>query len=379
MAYKTDTSEFENRARVLRLSLTGECNLKCFYCRPMGKSKDLFEINKHIQPSDVTKLVKISGDLGIRKVWIQGGEPLLRKDAPNFVKSAHAFKGIEEVRLFTNGTFLKAYADPLRKYGLRKVDVNLDSMDFKKFQRITGSDSLYRVLDGIEKVEKLNYTDIRVNILLLDKINNDEIVAMSRLIKDRKIHIRFLEYHPAVNVADPYAQMEHNLTPLRAKRLIDNYQKLVPIDDLSQEFPVPTYTFRDSIGKISFLTRDVIDRERSVPRILLSPEGILTNEAVSGKSLDVVEQIRKDPKSPKLHAAIANIMSLEPKKKSSTSVSVSARATTKKTASKKAKRVGTKTASTISLKAGSSKKKTTTRRGASTSRRTSRSRAQATA
>lgn len=299
-----------NVAKVLRLSITGECNLACFYCRSLGKSRDLFTAKSPIQPSDVTKLVKIVGDLGVTHVVIGGGEPLLRKDAANFVKSAYAHKSIQEVRLVTNGTFLKAYADSLRKMGLRKVDVNFDSLNFMKYQRITGRDNLYRVLDGIEKIEKLNYPEIRLNILLLNGINEAELIDFARMTKDRKIHLRFLEYRPPFPNADPYAD-RLGMSVVQAKRSIDNFQKLTPIHDLESEIQIPTFQFQAAAGKISFLSEMEIDTELAVPRILFNADGVLSNEQTPQKTQPILENLRRDAKEDRLHRMIERIMAVD--------------------------------------------------------------------
>lgn len=303
-----------NIARILRLSVTGECNLNCFYCRSLGLARELVHTKTPIQPSDVTKLVKIVGELGVTKIVVGGGEPLLRKDAANFVKAAYAHKAISDVRLVTNGTFLKTFADPLRKMGLRKVDITFDSLNFMKYQRITGKDALYRVLDGIEKVEKLNYSEIRLHIQLLNGINGNEVIDFARMTKDRPLHLRFLEYHPKTSNGDPYAD-RLGLSVLEAKRTIDNFQRLVRVHDLEPEIPVPTYKFADSVGKISFLSHVEIEAEETVPRILFNAEGVLSNERVPNRPQPILADLRRDAKEDRLHRVIERVMLLQPEPK----------------------------------------------------------------
>ncbi|MFH1263339.1 MAG: radical SAM protein [Pseudomonadota bacterium] len=301
-------------ARTLRLSITGECNLSCFYCRSVGSSRELFSTKNPVQPSDVTKLIRIVGELGVTKILIGGGEPLLRKDAANFVKAAFAHKAISDVRLVTNGTFLKTFADPLRKMGLRKVDVAFDSLNFMKYQRITGRDSLYRVLDGIDKVEKLNFSEIRLHIHLLKGINEEEVIDFARMTKDRPLHVRFLEYCPRTANGDPYAS-RLGLPVYEVRRAIENFQTLVRVYDLETEVPVPTYRFADAVGKISFLGPSEIDAEEAVPRILFNVEGVLSNELVPNRPQPILADLRRDAKEDRLHRVIEKVMALQPEPK----------------------------------------------------------------
>ncbi len=304
----TSRNQEPEGAKVLRLSVTGQCNLSCFYCRPLGRSTDLFEAKTLIQPSDVTKLVRIVGELGVTKVIIGGGEPLLRKDAAGFVKSAMAHRGISEVRLVTNGVYLKAFGDELRKNGLRKVDINVDTLNYEKFHRvITKRDDLFRVLDGIDKVEKLNFPDVRINILLMNGLNHDELVDFARLTKNRKLHLRMMEYHPETTNGDPLAE-RRKLSVLDAKRSIDNFQKLHQIHDLEAEFPHPTFKFADGIGKISFLSEIEIAAEAAVPSVLFNADGVFSNELVPGKTAAVLEELRRDAKQDQLRRTIEKIL-----------------------------------------------------------------------
>ncbi|MEZ4819909.1 MAG: radical SAM protein [Bdellovibrionota bacterium] len=180
------------RIQTLKLNITNHSNIHPFYERCMGLHEKFSEHPPTLLHTDVNKFVKIVGEQGVQRICIEGNEPLARKDVASFIKAAHSYKGIKDVRLVTNGTHLKNYADALRKMGLKKVDIyQMDTLNFIKYQKLNGKDALYRVLDGIEKVEKLKYADIRLNILLLNQINSDEIVEMARLTRERKIHIRY--------------------------------------------------------------------------------------------------------------------------------------------------------------------------------------------
>ena len=203
--------------------------------------------------------------------------------------------------------------------GLRKVDVNFDSLNFMKYQKITGKDSLYRVLDGVEKVEKLNYPDIRLNVFLFQGINEDELIDFARMTKDRKLHIRFLEYHPQFPETDPYSD-RLKLSVLDAKRLINDYQQLVQVHDLDAEVAVPTFKFLDGAGKISFLSKIEIEAEKMIPRVVFSAEGVLFNELVQNRPQAILADLRRDAKEDRLHRTIEKVLMLhslpvKPKKK----------------------------------------------------------------
>ncbi|MFH1018343.1 MAG: radical SAM protein [Pseudomonadota bacterium] len=298
------------RARTLRLSVTGDCNLECFYCKALGHARDLVRTKTPIQASDVSKLVKILGELGVTRVIISGGEPLLRKDIPNFVKSAFAHKAITDVRLATNGTYLKTYADGLRKMGLRKVEINFDSLNYAKYQALTKRDDLFRVLDGIEKVEKLNFPDIRLNVFLLNGINEDEVVEFARMTKEHKLLLRFMEYHPMHGNGADLHSPRLGLPVLVAKRRIDDYQRLIQVHDLTAEHPVPTFRFADGVGHVAFLSKMEVEAERAVPRVVFTADGSLFNEAVPHRPQAILADLRRDAKESRLHRTIEKLLTL---------------------------------------------------------------------
>lgn len=297
----------QGTVRTLKLSITGESDLDCFYAKAMGFHRDIFPTQSPLLPTDVNKLVKILGELGVQRVLISGAEPLLRKDAPGFVKAANAHRNIREVRLITNGTNLKSFADPLRKMGLKKIDlIHLDTFNFMKYQRITGKDCLYRVLDGVEKVEKLKYHEICLNIQLLNEINNDEIVEMARITRTRKLNIRFIEYMPRLKNYDPYSDRP-TLTVLEAQKMIENYQALERVYDLDQDSDIPTYKFLQGQGKISFVSRTDQEKEDQTPYLHINPEGMLHHSFAPHRPIPILEQLRKDSKDPKLKKMIEKL------------------------------------------------------------------------
>jgi cyclic pyranopterin phosphate synthase len=334
------------RIQTLRISITSQSNIKPFYATSLGLDSTWTMRPPTLLHTDINKFVKIVGEQGVTRVEICGNEPLLRKDVSSFIKAAHAYKGIKDVRVITNGTQLKNYADGLRKMGLKKVEIEqCDTLDFKKYQKITGKDALYRVLDGIEKVEKLKYSEIVVNILLLNQINNDELVEMARWTRDRKIHIRFKEFAPVQDRNNPYEDRPI-LTVRQAKDIIENYQKLEMEYDLDQDQPTPTFRFEGGVGKISFVSAKDIQAEREKPCLYINEEGVVYNNVQPKKTLSVLSSLRKDSKDPKFRKSIEKFIVL--KKPSSGKKAKTSSKSGRKKASSQAKTSTRKTASTRS-------------------------------
>ncbi|MCB0271697.1 MAG: radical SAM protein [Bdellovibrionales bacterium] len=299
------------RIQTLKISITNESNIHPFYERCMGLRERFSEHPPTLLHTDVNKFVKIVGEQGIQRITIEGNEPLLRKDVSSFIKAAHSYKGIKDVRLVTNGTHLKNYADSLRKMGLKKVDIyQLDTLNFIKYQKLNGKDALYRVLDGIEKVEKLKYADIRLNILLLNEINSDEIVEIARLTRERKIHIRFWEFCPTLDEQNPYSSRPI-LTVVEAKKMIDNYEKLHLQYDMDDDNLAPVFTFEGGIGTVSFLSYTEVQKLRNEPYIELDAEGRLKSSINPKKTMDILSYLRKDSKDPKFRKSVEKFLLLK--------------------------------------------------------------------
>lgn len=325
------------RIQTLKLSITNDTNIHPFYEKCMGLRDKQSEHPPTLLHTDVNKFVKIVGEQGIQRICIEGNEPLMRKDVASFIKAAHSYKGIKDVRLVTNGTHLKNYADALRKMGLKKVDIyQIDTLNFMKYQKLNGKDALYRVLDGVEKVEKLKYAEIRLNILLLNEINNEEIVEMARLTRERKIHIRFMEFAAVDDDRNPYAQRPI-LSVVDAKKMIDNYEKLQMEYDLESDKPTPRFKFDGGVGTISFLSCTDVQAMREDPYIELDAHGVLRSSLNPKKSLDVLSSIRKDSKDPKFRKSVEKFLLMK-----TPSTTKKKKTTTKKTASKRTTKKSTR-------------------------------------
>ncbi len=183
-------------ARKLRISVTDRCNFACLFCMP-DKDKMSWIPNEEILSfEEIERLAAVLASLGIEKVRITGGEPLLRRDLDKLVEKLTSIDGIRSVDMTTNGWHLEGKAGALRKAGLRGVTVSLHSLRNDRFAKISGVDALPRVLRGIEKALDEGLRPVKVNSVAIRGYNDDEILDLVEYARERRISIRFIEFMP---------------------------------------------------------------------------------------------------------------------------------------------------------------------------------------
>jgi len=189
----------------LRVSLTQRCNLRCPYCHREGQtpSSGLREMTT----SEVVRLVRIAVGLGINHVKLTGGEPLLRNDIVEIVEGLAKINGLRDLSMTTNGTRLSVLAERLREAGLKRVNVNLPSLDMKTFSELNGGD-LNDVLNGVNAAVKAGLYPVKLNMLVLRGVNEHEIAGMMDFARKSGVILQLLELEP-VNVRDPYYKRYH--------------------------------------------------------------------------------------------------------------------------------------------------------------------------
>lgn len=191
----------DNYGRVhdyLRISVTDRCNLRCVYCMP-EEGMQFEPDNRILRYEEITEIVKVLAPLGVTKLRLTGGEPLVRKELDRLVSMLSAVPGIEDIALSTNGIYLANFADVLKDAGITRVNLSLDSLNPDRFATITRGGSLKRVLAGIEASRRVGFDPIKLNVVLMKGINEDEVEQLLRMTFDEPVHIRFIEYMPMGN------------------------------------------------------------------------------------------------------------------------------------------------------------------------------------
>lgn len=183
----------------LRLSVTDLCDLRCLYCMPeQGVPKKRHE--DMLTEDEMIAAVEAAASLGIRKVRITGGEPLVKKNILSICRRTAAVPGIHEVGLTTNGTRLREFAVPLREAGVRHLNISLDTLDPEKYARITRCGDLANVLDGLHAALDAGFETVKLNAVLIGGFNDSEIPALAALTLDYAVDVRFIELMPMAGV-----------------------------------------------------------------------------------------------------------------------------------------------------------------------------------
>jgi cyclic pyranopterin phosphate synthase len=186
---------FGRRHDYLRISVTDKCNLRCVYCMP-EEGMEFEPDEKLLSFEEIAEVVRVLAGMGIRKLRLTGGEPLVRKHIEQLVRMLSSIPGIEDIALTTNGIFFASKAEKLREAGLTRINISLDSLRADRFSLITRGGDIKRVLDSVEAAVRVGLDPIKLNVVLMKGINDDEIEDFIRMTIERPIQVRFIEYMP---------------------------------------------------------------------------------------------------------------------------------------------------------------------------------------
>lgn len=269
----------------LRISITDRCNFRCKYCMPEDGIEDKLSHNEILSFEDMIKIVKVFADLGIKKIRITGGEPLVRKGIVEFIGKINEIDKIEEITLTTNGYYLDELADDLKLNGLDRVNISLDTLNEDRFKDITRGGDLNKVIRGIKKAQRANLTPIKINAVLMDDLDNKEILDLINLTYDG-IDVRFIELMPMGNLID-FAK-EHFKSN---NEIIENIKGLEEIENVDKSSPAAYFKYKNAKGKVGIINPITCKFCDNCNRIRLSSTGKLRTCLHSNKEIDLKEYI----------------------------------------------------------------------------------------
>ncbi|MCP4682066.1 MAG: GTP 3',8-cyclase MoaA [Desulfobacterales bacterium] len=239
------------RLNYLRISVTDRCNLKCLYCVPR-KGVPKLSHEEILTYEEILRLARIGVGLGITKIRLTGGEPLVRKGLCEFIPRLAALKGLKDISLTSNGFYLKDKLEKIRAGGIRRLNISLDSLHRAKYKEITGLDGLKQVLAGIRAARRMDFYPIKINMVPIKGLNDDEVLDFAGLSLEYPYHIRFIEYMPLGGI-NPDKQAHHIPNSLLRKQ-VEKLGKLVPIPGTAIDGPAERHKFEGAPGEIGFIS-----------------------------------------------------------------------------------------------------------------------------
>jgi cyclic pyranopterin phosphate synthase len=259
----------------LRISVTDRCNIRCFYCMPHENVR--FKPRDEILSfEEIVRFVGVVSQMGVRRLRLTGGEPLVRSDVPQLVEQLAALSDIEDLALTTNGILLAEQAEPLRRAGLCRLNISLDTLTEEVFQRITRREGLDRVFAGIEAAIRAGFESIRLNAIAIRGLTEAEIVPLARFARERGLELRFIEYMPLD--AEQHWQAADVLDGETIRRIVEaEFGPLLPIAAPHPSQPAVDFAYADGGGRIGLIHPVSQPFCESCDRLRLTAEGQVRN------------------------------------------------------------------------------------------------------
>ncbi|SRR5581483_2199325 len=235
----------------LRISVTDRCNIRCFYCMP-ERDVDFVDRRQILDFEEIERFTRIAVGLGVNKLRVTGGEPLVRRGLPVLISRLASIPGVQDLALTTNGVLLSELAQPLHDAGLRRLNVHLDTLDRNRFFQITRRDDLDRVLRGIETARRLGFSPIKLNAVAVKNLLEPDIVPLARYARDNGFEVRFIEFMP-LDAQHLWDRSKVLLAEDIIRMLSSEIAELIPILDRDPRAPALEYRYADGIGRVGFI------------------------------------------------------------------------------------------------------------------------------
>ncbi|PIC83521.1 GTP 3',8-cyclase MoaA [Sporosarcina sp. P1] len=294
--------------RDLRISVTDRCNFRCTYCMPKEVFGDDFLFlakNELLSFEELERLARIFAQLGVKKLRLTGGEPLMRRNLPELIRKLHDIEGIEDIGLTTNAVLLGQYAQALYDAGLRRLNISLDALDPELFGQINGRGiSPELVLKNIQKAQDIGFT-IKVNMVVQKGINESEILPMAAYCKERGITLRYIEFMDVGN--DNGWSFKKVVTKKEIYDMLATEFDMEPAEEDYYGEVAKRYRYTGTDAQVGFITSVSKSFCSTCTRSRLSSEGKLYTCLFASEGFDLRELIRSDQTDEEVYEVIANV------------------------------------------------------------------------
>jgi cyclic pyranopterin phosphate synthase len=244
--------QFGRSVEYLRISVTDKCNLRCVYCMPL-EGLDWLKRESLLSYEEIARIVQVMAGMGLKRVRVTGGEPLVRKDLHSLIGMISAISEIEDISLSTNAVLLADQGERLRDAGVKRVNISLDSLQEERVDAISRRpDSFSRIMAGLDAAEELGFEPIKINVVLIGGQNDDEIEAFAQITRDRPWHVRFIELMPTGSnlelSMDNYVSCQDALARIRKLGILE------PAEGPRGNGPATYFRFPDGRGTVGVIT-----------------------------------------------------------------------------------------------------------------------------
>lgn len=275
----------------LRISVTDRCNIRCFYCMP-ADNVEFMPREELLSFEEIERVVRVGTTLGIDRIRLTGGEPLVRRDLPVLVSRLAAIPGIRDIGLTTNAVLLAEQAQALKDAGLERLNISLDALDPEVFKKVTRRDGYDKVIAGIEAARRAGFSPIKINAVAVRGMTEDQIVPFAQLARETDTEVRFIEFMPLD--ADSKWQRDKVLFAHEIlSRIEQEFGPLQPVPSTNPNAPAKDFCFADGRGRIGMIASVSEPFCSTCNRFRLTADGKLRNCLFSLQETDIRPTLRE--------------------------------------------------------------------------------------
>jgi cyclic pyranopterin phosphate synthase len=304
--------KFSREINYLRVSITDRCNLHCVYCRP----KEGISLQGHediLRYEEIIRVVSLAVKMGLIKVRVTGGEPLVRRGCVEFLTALKKINGLKDISLTTNGILLEEFAQNIFDAGISRINISLDSLDKDKYYKITNGGKLDAVLRGIARAEEAGFSPIKINTVLIKGFNDDEALDFARLAAEKPFQVRFIELMPVGKT-----NLDYGEDYMPASQLIKKISKSYELEQFKKkknksDGPARIFKIKGGLGEIGFINPVSEHFCSTCNRLRLTSDGKLRVCLLNEAEVDLKKALRENCSDAELEKLIWDAVLLKPK------------------------------------------------------------------
>lgn len=294
----------------LRLSITDRCNLDCIYCNPLEKDRFLSH-DEVLRYEEMVRLVNAFVSLGIRKVRITGGEPLIKRNITDLIRMLKEIRGLEELAMTTNGVFLKNIACQLKVAGLDRVNISIDTLQKERYKTITGRDCFDDVWEGIYNALEVGLSPVKLNVVVMKGINDDEVLDFAQLsFRYPLLGVRFIEFFPTAKRSEDLSRYIMKNLEIK-ERIINHFGQMKRTFEIKGNGPAEYYKLKHSKGFIGFISSYSGNFCNQCNRVRVDCAGRISPCLFSGYIYDLQQVLRNGKNDGELSTIIKNVFEMK--------------------------------------------------------------------